>query len=269
MPLPPRPSHLSDLEFTRVLTTYVSSAPLARDRTVLDAGCGSGHGAWLFRASGAARVVAVDLDPRALRELAKTDAEVRWAAMDVESLALRDGLFDLLACFEVIEHVPHPSRLLAELRRVAGPHALTLISTPNRVNRLRPGQRPWNPDHFREYDHAGLATELGAAYPAVVIMGTHGRPDLHERYLREWAVGIGESRARAAARRLVPHGLRAALRSVIARGADDGPGVPEPDAASWPFFLADASPRCLNFFAVCGDDPAAVNAAAASLRRGG
>lgn len=252
-----------------MLTTYVMSARLARGRAVLDAGCGSGHGAWLFRSAGAARVVAVDLDPGALRDVARSDGEVRWAAMDVEALGLRDGAFDLIACFEVIEHVPHPARLLAELRRVARPGTLTLISTPNRVNRLRPGQRPWNPEHMREYDLAGLTAELGAIYPAVVVSGTHGRPDLHERYLREWAVGAAESGVRRLARRVLHHRLRAALRGAQARRAESDFVTPEPRPEGWPFFIADASDRCLNFVAVCGDDAAAVSAAAGALRRRG
>lgn len=267
MPLPPRPAHESDLEFTRVLTTYVRSAPLVRGRTVLDAGCGTGHGSWLYHEWGAQRIIAVDLDPAALRDVARQRTDIQWAVMDVEALGLRDGLFDLIACFEVIEHVPHPTRLLSELRRVARPGALTLISTPNRVNRLRPGQRPWNPDHLREYDHAGLETELRALYPAVVISGTHGRADLHERYLREWSVGIKEPRVRSIARRVLPHEVRRAVRSALVRRQDSTFRIPEPDPASWPFRIGDASADCLNFLAVCGDDVDAVSAAAASLRQ--
>lgn len=269
MSLPPRPTYLSDLEFVRVFTTYVHSAPLVRDRFVLDAGAGSGHGSWLYRSAGARRVVAVDLDPAGLREIGRYGGGLECAVMDVEALGLAGPRFDVLACFEVIEHVPQPQRLLAELRRVALPSALVLISTPNRVNRLRPGQRPWNPEHFREYDLAGLRAELGRWYPSVTVLGTYGREDLHLRYLREWSVGTGESRLRALARRAVPHGVRRALRGALVR-RDSGSGlegVPDPVASTWPFWVDEASDRCLNFVAMCGDDPAAVSAAAAVLRR--
>lgn len=265
MGLPPPPTHLTDLEFTRVFTTYVHSAALVGDRTVLDAGCGSGHGAWLYHAAGARRVVAVDLDPTGLREMARHDAAIGFAVMDVQALALRDRLFDVVACFEVIEHVPSPAALLRELRRVARPGAITLISTPNRVNRLAPGQRPWNPEHFREYDRAGLERELRASYRAVRILGTYGRPDLHERYLREWRIGIASSRARGLARRLIPHRVRRALRGALARREPSRTGVPAPDPATWPFWIGEVSDRCLNFVAVCGDEDEAVASAARTI----
>lgn len=269
MTLPPRPGHLTDLEFTRVLTTYVHSAAIVAGREVLDAGCGTGHGSWLYRRSGARRVVAVDLDPHGLRTIAAYDGGVERAVMDVQALALRERLFDLISCFEVIEHVPSPARLLAELRRVARADGLVLISTPNRVNRLRPGQRPWNPEHFREYDLAGLQTELRTAFPVVHVLGTYGTPRLHEHYLREWSVGGRSSRLRAIARRLVPHGTRRMLRAALVRRRDDPFVIPEPVATSWPFWIDAVADGCLNFVAVCGDDQRMVSETAERLRARG
>ncbi len=41
--------------------------------------------------------------------------------------------FDVVVAGEVIEHVPHPDLLLAELRRVLAPHGRLVLSTPNIV----------------------------------------------------------------------------------------------------------------------------------------
>ncbi len=266
MTLPPRPAHLTDLEFTRVFTTYVHSAVLVAGRDVLDAGCGTGHGSWLYRRSGARRVVAVDLDPHGLRTIAAYDGNLERAVMDVQALALRDRLFDLISCFEVIEHVPSPTRLLAELRRVARADGLVLISTPNRVNRLGPGQQPWNPEHYREYDLAGLQAELLPVFPVVRVLGTYGIPRLHEHYLREWSVGQRSSRLRSIARRLVPHGTRRMIRAALVRRQGDAFAIPEPSTDPWPFWIDSVANDCLNFVAVCGADQRMVSEAADRLR---
>jgi 2-polyprenyl-3-methyl-5-hydroxy-6-metoxy-1,4-benzoquinol methylase len=51
---------------------------------------------------------------------------------DVRELPFGDGMFDLVVCFETIEHVADPERLLAELRRVMAGDGLLFVSTPNK-----------------------------------------------------------------------------------------------------------------------------------------
>lgn len=49
------------------------------------------------------------------------------------SLPFADGAFDVVVAGEVIEHVPHPDLMLAEIRRVLAPHGRLVLSTPNIV----------------------------------------------------------------------------------------------------------------------------------------
>lgn len=269
---PPIPTHLTDLEFTRVLSTYVLVVPLARDKRVLDAGCGAGHGSWLMRERGARAVVAVDLDPANIELISRISREcngIHGAIMDVQALALADARSELVTCFEVIEHVPDPGRLLAELRRVAVPDALTLVSTPNREVRLGRGEPPWDPEHVREYDLTGLQRTLERAYRCVEVLGIYGREGLHIRYLNEWRPTL-RRRVRGMVWRAIPAGARALVRAAIrarpVRERVDAWGqMPPLDAREWPFHLAAVGERCLNFLAVCGDEERAVRDAARTL----
>ena len=62
---------------------------------------------------------------------------------DARELPVKDGSFDLVIATEVIEHVPNPKRLLAELHRILAPqHGVLIASVPIDL--------PWGPHlaHF-------------------------------------------------------------------------------------------------------------------------
>jgi 2-polyprenyl-3-methyl-5-hydroxy-6-metoxy-1,4-benzoquinol methylase len=48
-----------------------------------------------------------------------------------ESLPFGDGAFDFIQCMEVLEHLQHPDRALAEFRRVAKDGARLVVSVPH------------------------------------------------------------------------------------------------------------------------------------------
>ena len=83
-------------------------------RRVLDVGCGWGGYSQLFLRAGA-EVVSLDIETHP--ELA-SDVRRRLVIGDVRALPLYDGEFDFVFCASLIEHVPHPDRLVAELYRV-------------------------------------------------------------------------------------------------------------------------------------------------------
>jgi SAM-dependent methyltransferase len=95
----------------------------------LDIGCGTGLGAVrLAELPGIARIVGLDPSPDAL-SYARTRhafALVRGSAL---ALPFRDGRFDVLTCFDVVQHLPPGSLLDAarELRRVLRPGGIALV----------------------------------------------------------------------------------------------------------------------------------------------
>jgi ubiquinone/menaquinone biosynthesis C-methylase UbiE len=102
----------------------------AAPESVLDVGCGEGVLTEQFaeRVSGG-QVVGVDLDDPQLREewgrRARPNLDFRSA--DASALPFTDGEYDLVCALEVLEHVPDPDRVLAEMVRVARRHVLVSV----------------------------------------------------------------------------------------------------------------------------------------------
>jgi SAM-dependent methyltransferase len=101
-------------------------------RRVLVVGCGDGAEAAHIAAATGALVVGLDLDVDARQRR----PGVHLLRADARSLPFRDGAFDALYCYHVLEHVPGPERAVAEARRVLGEGALAFFGTPNRSRLL-------------------------------------------------------------------------------------------------------------------------------------
>ncbi len=104
----------------------------AKPSSVLDVGCGEGvlSEQWAQRL-GTGRVVGVDLsDPKLEAEWSqRRRANLEFRVMEAQRLQFAAGEFDLVAATEVLEHVPDPERVLAEMARVSGGHLL--VSVPH------------------------------------------------------------------------------------------------------------------------------------------
>lgn len=170
-------------------------AQLALDKEVLDAGCGFGYGTHILAEAGARRAVGLDIDqcPLAEAECRHGDVVDSFVRGDVRNLPFEDGSFDLVACFETIEHLEDPERALAQFARVLAPAGVLAISSPN------PDVYPaGNPHHHHEYRPQELAAALGEyfsevstycqhAWLASAIESTHSAKDPEPPRLRRTA----------------------------------------------------------------------------------
>lgn len=126
---------------------YRWALPAVRGRRVLDAGCGVGYGTALMTESGAAQAIGVDISRDAIRQAHdQFGHRGGFVVADLAELPFADDFFDVVICFEAIEHVEDPERVLDELRRVLDDDGFILLSTPNRS--VYP---PGNPFHVHEY----------------------------------------------------------------------------------------------------------------------
>ena len=134
---------------------YRHAMQLVADRSVLDAGCGVGWGSALLAGASAASVIGLDLDAGALEDArGRTDA-VSFVQGTLMELPFADACFEVIVCFEAIEHVLDPLVALDELRRVLAPNGVLTISSPN------PGvYPPGNPFHVHEFPPDELRHEL-------------------------------------------------------------------------------------------------------------
>ena len=110
---------------------YRWAAQLAEGRDILDAACGVGFGAHMLLAAGAAGVTGVDAFAAAIIEARERGRDgMRFEIGDLRDLPFEAASFDLVVCFEAIEHVDEQERMLDEIKRVLRPDGVLAISTP-------------------------------------------------------------------------------------------------------------------------------------------
>jgi SAM-dependent methyltransferase len=148
---------------------YWSAAALAAGRAVLDAGCGTGYGTLMLARAGAASVTAVDIAQDAVEQtLERVDGRAEVVLGDVHQLPFEDASFDMVVCFEVIEHMDGQDAALSEFARVLRPEGFLLISSPN-----RDVYTPGNPHHVHEYTPPELEAALSLLFPSVTLLRQH------------------------------------------------------------------------------------------------
>jgi 2-polyprenyl-3-methyl-5-hydroxy-6-metoxy-1,4-benzoquinol methylase len=158
------------------LPRYRLAAPLAAGKTVLDFGCGTGYGAAML-AETAASVTGLDIDESALVWARETHRlpNLDFVRHDDAGESLPAGSFDLVTCFEMIEHVDHATqqRVIASLARLLREDGLLLISTPNPEVTALYGANPY---HIREMDETELRALLSPHFPLLHILRQEVRP---------------------------------------------------------------------------------------------
>ncbi|TAN08080.1 MAG: bifunctional 2-polyprenyl-6-hydroxyphenol methylase/3-demethylubiquinol 3-O-methyltransferase UbiG [Rhodanobacteraceae bacterium] len=157
-----RPLH--DLNPVRL--AYVAQRVVLRGARVADVGCGGGLLSEALAKAGAG-VTAIDLAPEVIEvarlHLRETNAGLPDPlAIDYRLCSSRDlaaaepAAFDAVCCMELIEHVPDPAALVADLAALLRPGGKLFVSTLNRT-----------PASF-------LTAILGAEYVARLLpRGTH------------------------------------------------------------------------------------------------
>ncbi len=151
---------------------YMFASNLVFGRRVLDLACGEGYGAAML-ASQASHVVAVDIDPVSIAHATATypGENLSFREMDMLDLSgLSNIQFDVVVCFEAIEHVADQDRLLDEIHHVLAPGGVVIISTPDREI-YRHHQEAANPFHVRELDQNELHDLLAVRFAHVRLWG--------------------------------------------------------------------------------------------------
>lgn len=140
--------------------------------TILDIGCGTGHGSELLARS-FKRVYGIDISQEAI-DYAKKNWQRENITFSVGSgtqIPFRKNTFDITVAFEVFEHIKDWNKFLSELKRVTKRNGTIYISTPNK-DIYSPGTRkPINPHHFFEMTEKQFKKALGSYFQIDQFLG--------------------------------------------------------------------------------------------------
>jgi SAM-dependent methyltransferase len=164
------PAQVNDDLWAEHISRYAFAARLANAQRVLDVGCGTGYGTQEL-ARCARIAIGLDVAQEAITYARGHFTEPRFLLASATALPFPDGCFDLIAAFEVIEHLSDWRLLLTEARRVLAMNGLFLVSTPNKLyyaeSRAEYGP---NPFHTHEFEYDEFHNALSSVFPHVAIL---------------------------------------------------------------------------------------------------
>ncbi|HHW36015.1 MAG TPA: class I SAM-dependent methyltransferase [Bacillales bacterium] len=149
---------------------YFALKYIRRDSKILDISCGSGYGTdFMSKNSNCSIVIGVDKSREALEWAKKyfLNEKCKYIECDIENSVdclFEYGDFDLVTCFETIEHLVDDKKFIKKLYNLLKKGGKLLISSPNED--VIPFERnPFfdngkNPFHYRHYTYKQLTDLL-------------------------------------------------------------------------------------------------------------
>ena len=123
-----------DCAYIRWKAAITGQHPSVKSATsILDVGCGSGYMLDALRRPGV-RLCGVEMAEGAIAHVRKRGFEGAVVDLETESLPFEAEEFDVVLCYDVLEHLFAPGVLLRQLRRVLKPGGVAMLCVPNTLN---------------------------------------------------------------------------------------------------------------------------------------
>jgi len=234
----------------RLLKPYVVSQEMVRG-DVLEVGCGEGRGISLVLPR-VTSYSAIDKIGPVIDSLKSRFPSGKFYAGNIPPLApFQEESFDVVLCFQVIEHIGDDHALLKEIHRVLRPGGVLLLTTPNRTMSL--SRNPW---HVREYTSAELSVLCHRFFPTAQMKGITGNEKVMEYYernkesvqrLMKWDVLDLQNRLPAALLRIPYEFMNRMNRNKLKSGSDElVASITHND-----YVVTDDATQSLDLFAIC------------------
>lgn len=153
------------------LARYRFASQLVNGKRVLDIACGVGYGSAILADAGAEHVVGVDRADIAI-ERAKSmysRPSIRYQVGDVYALEPAwTGSFDIVVCFETLEHLSDPARALDAFAGALALSGILVISVPNDLS-----TGAVNEFHLQHFTHDRFAHLLRKHFSSVRFFTQH------------------------------------------------------------------------------------------------
>lgn len=113
---------------------YILTQPYLEKMKVLDIACGDGYGSY-YMSQYANNVVGVDIDKVTINSAKNKyiNNNLSFLEGSIIDLPFEDNLFDLIVCFETIEHIKEYDKAIQQIKRVLKNEGLLIMSTPNKL----------------------------------------------------------------------------------------------------------------------------------------
>ncbi|MDH3203061.1 MAG: class I SAM-dependent methyltransferase, partial [Nitrosopumilus sp.] len=115
------------------LHRYYFAKEFSKNKSVLDLACGEGYGSFIL-ADTASKVVGIDNNSDTINHAKNSYLKNNLIFLDgdITAVPIKDKKFDLIVCFEALEHIELQDSLLSEINRLLDPNGILIISTPNK-----------------------------------------------------------------------------------------------------------------------------------------
>jgi len=154
------------------LHRYLYASQFVSGKTVLDLASGEGYGSNLL-AETAEKVVAIDIDSTTIDHARGRylRPNLKFMVGTITEVPVQESAcFDVVVCFEAIEHIEDHDKFLSEVCRLLKPDGVLLVSTPNKKVYDESIQEE-NKFHVKELEFDEFQTLLEARFKWVRFLG--------------------------------------------------------------------------------------------------
>jgi ubiquinone/menaquinone biosynthesis C-methylase UbiE len=227
---------------------------LSSEDNLLEVGCGEGYGTKMI-SSNVKKIVGLDVDSDLIVYATEkySSENCIYQYYDGKKIPFDNNTFDAAISFQVIEHIEDDRNYVSEVNRVLKPSGIFILTTPNRLTRLKDGQKPYNKFHIREYSPQQLEHLLTIGFNKVMVLGIQARKEIREREFRRIAkiqrkISLDPLNIRA----LIPEEVKNMIGQMLSKKDDKAKEVDFHKYSTEDYFIVKENIEdCLDLLCIC------------------